>query len=93
MVGRDFCEREVFALFGGQLRIQRQLSHADHAVHWCANLVAHVGQEFTLRPAGRFGRELGLAQFFFGSLVLGDVAEHDHAATQYAAITNRPARY
>ena len=43
-----------------ELGVERQLRHADDAVHRRADLVAHVGQEFALGAAGGLGRLLGL---------------------------------
>ena len=41
---------------------QRQLRHADDAVHGRADFVAHVGQELALGAAGGLGGFLGLLQ-------------------------------
>ncbi len=61
-------QRQIFALFGIQLRIQQNLGQADNAIHRRADLVAHVGQEFALGAAGGFGGLLGLQQLRFGLL-------------------------
>ena len=47
----DLTVSEVVALLIGQLGVERQLGHADDAVHRRADLVAHVGQELALRAA------------------------------------------
>ena len=50
----------VIALFRVQRGVEQQSGHADHAIHGRADLVAHVGQEFTLglgRP-DQLGRPL-----------------------------------
>ena len=39
---------QVLALTRRQLRLQREVGHADDGVHRCADLVAHVGQELAL---------------------------------------------
>ena len=54
---RSACE--VFALLVGQRGFERQLDHADDAVHRRADFMAHVGQEFALGAAGGFGPRLG----------------------------------
>ena len=41
---------------------EQQVREAEDGSHWGADLVAHVGQEFTLGPRGGFGRDLGLFQ-------------------------------
>ena len=66
---------QVLALLGGEVGVERQLGHAEDAVHRRADLVAHVGQELALGPAGRLGRFLGLLQLLLGPLALGDVPE------------------
>ena len=43
---------EVIALFFVKFRIQGKFGHADDAVHWGADLMAHVGQEFAFGTAG-----------------------------------------
>ena len=45
-----------------ELGLHQQLGHAEHAVHRGSDLMAHVGQELRLGPAGRFGVLLGLGQ-------------------------------
>src|SRR2546430_15759156 len=37
-----------------QLGAKRELQHPEHAVHRRTDLVAHVGEKLTLRPARRF---------------------------------------
>ena len=51
----DLTMRQVLALLGGQVGVQRQFGHADDAVHRRANLVAHVGQEGALCKVGLAG--------------------------------------
>ena len=50
------------ALLRCQRAAQQQLVHAQHAVHWRANLMAHGGQKFTLGPVRRLGHFLGRLQ-------------------------------
>ena len=52
----------------GSARFRASVGHADHAVHRRADLVAHIGQEFALGPAGRLCFLLGLAQRNLDSL-------------------------
>ena len=47
---------QVLALLGGELGVERQLGHADDAVHRRADLVAHVGEKLALGVVRRFGR-------------------------------------
>ncbi len=42
----------VVELLGVESSVEKQIGHADHAVHGGANLVAHVGQELTLSAVG-----------------------------------------
>ncbi len=54
-VGRLLDHVEVLALLGVQVGVERQLGHADDAVHRRADFVAHVGQELALGPVRLFG--------------------------------------
>ncbi len=65
-VCRGLDHPEVLPLLTAEIGIEGQLGHADDAVHGGSDLVAHVGQELALGPAGRFGRFLGLLQGGFG---------------------------
>ena len=55
---------QIFALFGGELGLERELGHADDAVEWRADLVTHVGEELALSlipvpwPGGRSGGQI-----------------------------------
>ena len=49
---------------GVSVGVERQLGHADDAVHRRADLVAHVGQEFALGPAGRLAASRSPASVF-----------------------------
>ena len=64
---------EIILLFRRQLGLQGQVGQADDRVHGGADLVAHVGQEFTLGPVGRLGRVLGPGQFVLDPFAFGDV--------------------
>jgi hypothetical protein len=54
-VGAAANRAGVVALRVIELGLQEQRGHAENAVHRRANLVAHVGQEFTLGPARGLG--------------------------------------
>ena len=54
-IGRAFHQAEVLALPRRQVGVEGQLGHADDAVHRRADLVAHVGEELALGPAGGQG--------------------------------------
>jgi hypothetical protein len=47
---------EALGLRRRQRAVERQLGHADDAVHRRADLVAHVGEEFALGAGRRLGR-------------------------------------
>jgi hypothetical protein len=57
-LGASLDGLEVFALIWTQVRVERELRHADDAVHRRPDLVRHVGEELALCPACRFGRVL-----------------------------------
>jgi len=61
-VGAEADRLGVFALDGSELKIEEQAGHADHAVHWRADFVAHVGEEFALGLGGGLGGFLRVAQ-------------------------------
>ena len=56
-----------------QLGVQRQVGHADDAVHRSANFVAHVGQELALRAVGRFGGFFGPLQIRLRLFAVGNI--------------------
>ena len=76
------------ALVPGQVRVQQQPNHAQHAVHGGADFVAHVGQKLALGGAGQLSPDrhlvgvcggffelvVGLQQGFLGLLLGGNVA-------------------
>ena len=59
-----------------ELGVQRQFGHADHAIHRRADFVAHVGEEFALGAAGRFGFLFGLTEVGVGSDQFGGAGFH-----------------
>ena len=58
-------------LLPGQLRIQHQFGHSDHAIHGSADLVTHIGEKLAFGAAGRLGLVPGLDQLDIGSQQLG----------------------
>ena len=46
---------QILALLGVEVGIERQLGHAEDAVHGRADFVAHVGQEIALGLVGGYG--------------------------------------
>ena len=56
-VGGRFDHPEVLALLDGELGVERQIRHADDAVHRRPNLVAHVGEKLRFQPH-RFERRV-----------------------------------
>ena len=58
-VRRALHHAEILALLRRQLGVERELGHADDAVHRRADLVAHVRQELALRAAPFFRLVLG----------------------------------
>ncbi len=54
-IGRFLDEGQILALHGGQGGVERQLGHADDAVHRRADLVTHRGQESALGAVGGLG--------------------------------------
>ncbi len=64
--GRGLDRFQALALIGIECRIQRELGHADDAVHRCPNLMTHVGEEFALRPASFHGLVAGGQQLGIG---------------------------
>jgi hypothetical protein len=76
-----------------ETRIAQKLGHAHDAVHRRADLVAHRGEEFTLRPARLLGQLLRLAELG-GALedamlelgvTLGNLGEHPVEASRQLA--------
>jgi hypothetical protein len=73
-LGGGLDRLQVFALLASDLGVEKQIRHADDAVHRRADLVAHVGEEVALGPARRLGGLLRLEQLDLAQLALGDVA-------------------
>ena len=72
-IGGALDHLEVVALLLGEVGIERELRHADDAVHGRADLVAHVGQELTLGLVRTVRFDLGGAELGLASLEIGDV--------------------
>ena len=68
--------QQVLALFGGELGIEHQPEHADHAIQRGANLVTHVGQELALGAAGALGSFLGRPQVGIEQPQVGGLPRH-----------------
>ena len=62
-LGRTADGLEIVPLGRRERRVERQLRHAQHAVHRRADLVAHRRHELALEAVGALGAVLGLAQF------------------------------
>ena len=70
-LARSLDDPEELPLLLRELRVERELGHADDPVHRRADLVTHVREKVTLRPIGVLG-------LFFGGLPL------DHFLLQIA---------
>ena len=82
---------QVVALIGGQRGVERELGHADDAVHRRADLVAHVGEELALGAARVLGLALGARQRDFGAPSHGDlVAQLARARLEHALRARAP---
>src|SRR5215831_7983176 len=81
-IGRSLHQHQVFALLGGQTRVQSQLRHSDNAVHWSANFVAHIRQEIALGLAGGLCSFLCAEQRLFSALALRDVLIHRYGTRE-----------
>jgi hypothetical protein len=84
-LGRGLDQTQVLALFGGEVRLQGELGHAEDAVHGRADFVAHIRQELALGLARRLRCLLGPLQFLFGVLPGGDVGVHAEDADDIAS--------
>src|SRR6188474_556519 len=77
-------DSKELALLGAELRVQGELRHPNDGVHWCADLVAHIGKELALGATGRFRGVLRFLQFGFRALARRDIqlrgAKSDYVA-------------
>ena len=67
----------IAALFGREVAVEQQLDETQHAVHWGADLMAHIRKELRLRDSGPFGmaacaHEAAFEQFAFGHIAAGN---------------------
>ncbi len=85
IVGRGANHFQVFALLDGKRGVERELGHADDAVHGSANLMAHIGQKGALGPIGRLGGFLGRLKLFLESPPLGHIARNAASAHDRAS--------
>ncbi len=76
----DLIGGDVLALPGRQGGAQRQLGHAQDAVHGRADLVAHVGEELGLGPRGPLGLVAGAAELLLVPLLVGDIGDEADGA-------------
>ena len=77
-LGRGLDLLHIVALLRVQGGAQGQLGHPDDPGHGGADLMAHIGQEFTLGVVGGLGGRPRLIQLLLIQLAPGDVAgQHD----------------
>src|SRR5205823_5322711 len=62
------------ALLRAESGIQKEVAHADDAVHRSADLMAHVGQKLAFRPGSLFCGFLCVFELCFDLLAFGDVS-------------------
>ena len=75
---------EVVALALVARQVERQVGHADDAVHRRADLVAHVGEKLALHAAGALGGVARLAQL--AAVLLDAAAEGGNGVSQAAEL-------
>ena len=63
----------------------QQLGETEDGVHWRANVMAHVGEEFAFRSVGGLSVFLRLAEFDLVFFELGHVVEANQCAASLAA--------
>ncbi len=63
MFAGGFNFGKTVGLDGGDFATPQDMGHADDAVQWGADFVAHVSQEGALGEVGRFSGFFGLGQF------------------------------
>ena len=78
--GRQQRLQTLLAIGLVRIRHQRQLCHAEDAVHRRANLMAHRRQELTLRHTRCLRRLLGADQFALHRFLFGDILEYPDTA-------------
>ena len=76
----DVQRADVAGLFRVERAARKELGHSQDGVERRADLVADVGEELGLRPAGGFRLRLGLLERVQRLLLLGDVVgDANHA--------------
>ena len=82
---------KIRALLVVRGEVQGQFGHADHAIQRSADLMAHIGHEFALRPAGElggflggFGRLLGRLRHLFRRAQIAGSVFHQQTQLQFA---------
>ena len=84
-LGRRLDRLQIVPLLGIEFGIERQLGHADDAVHRRTDFMAHVSQERAARLVRRLGGFLGGDQRRLGILDRTDVAQQDQHADRLAS--------
>ncbi len=46
---------DILKLLGAWVRVAQQMGDANHPVHWCADFMAHIGQELAFGKGCRLG--------------------------------------
>ncbi len=72
-LGGRLCFRDVVTLLGCQVRLQREMGHAENRIHRRADLVTGVGKEFRFRLCSRFGYFFGSDEFRLQSLAFRNI--------------------
>ena len=72
----------VSPLLRSEVCFQKQLNHADDAVHRRADFVAHVGQKTALRPIGGIGALAGVNQLPLVAFPLGNLLRNSDDSNQ-----------
>ena len=70
----------AFLLVRVEPAFEKQIGHAENAVHGRADFVAHVGEKLALGLVGVFGRFFRNLQFLFCSAAVRDLAKAPHPA-------------
>ena len=91
----DYCEEricrrlnnlKILALLYFRMTVESQISHANHAIQRSTDLVAHIGQKFTLGGISHFGRPSGLQQLLFRLLAFANVAKGPNSSVMFGVL-------
>src|SRR5580700_5481229 len=74
VVNRAFDYLRKFMLFGAEWSTKKEVGHALDAVHWCTNLMAHIGEELFLHPFGFLGFADGELQLVLDFLPAAEIS-------------------